>query len=53
MIALRTGFKISYVRAWCRGERRNLRIEELARKIMRLNIAKQRKLNSQPNTSTN
>jgi len=44
-ISFRTGFTIAYVREWCRGTRRNKSIEEWARKIMKLNIAKQRKLN--------
>jgi hypothetical protein len=51
LIAARTGYKITYVRCWGHGKRRNRRIEEIARLIMRLNIAKQRKFNSQPNTS--
>ena len=53
LIALTTGFSVQYVRQWCQGKRRSRRIEEAARLIMRLNIAKQRKFNSQPNTSTN
>lgn len=52
-IASKTGFSVKYVRQWCQGKRRSRRIEEVARLIMRLNLAKQRKLNSQPNTSTN
>ena len=53
VISNRTGFSIRYVRQWCQGKRRSRPIEEWARMLMRLNIAKQRKLNRQPNTSTN
>ncbi|MCX6278434.1 MAG: hypothetical protein NT004_10090 [Bacteroidetes bacterium] len=52
-IAKRTGFSYTYVNDFCIGKRYNRRIEDVARQVMRLNIAKQRKLNSQPNTSTN
>ena len=44
LISARTGFSYSYVSGWCRGERRSRPIEEWARRIARLNQAKQRKL---------
>ena len=43
-ISFRTGYSQQYVRQWCRGERRSRPIEEWARRIARLNQAKQRKL---------
>jgi len=46
LIASRTGFSIVYVRQWCQGRRRSRPIEEFARRIAKLNIAKQRKLQS-------
>ncbi len=51
-IAFRSGYTLSYVREWCRGTRKNKRIEEWARCIMKLNIAKQRKLNQSTDTSS-
>jgi len=44
LIAARTGFSYTYVNDWCKGKRRNRSIEGWARKVMPLNIAKQRKL---------
>ena len=52
-IALRTGFTTKYVRQWCQGVRRSRPLEEWARRIMKLNIAKQRKLNQSTDISTN
>jgi hypothetical protein len=49
LIAAKTGFSLQYIQYWCRGKRRSRRIDDLARQIMRLNIAKQHKLDSQPN----
>jgi len=46
IIAQKTGFSPQYVRDWCQGRRKNRRIEEWARKIMRLNKAKLCKLNN-------
>lgn len=43
-IAFRTGYALGYVKHWCIGNRRNASIDALARKIARLNQAKQRKL---------
>ena len=45
-IAYRTGYCIRTVHYWCQGVRRNARIEEWARRMARLNIAKQRKLDN-------
>jgi hypothetical protein len=45
-ISERTGFSKEYVRLWCIGRRKSRPIDELARKVMKLNIAKQRKLNN-------
>lgn len=52
-IAYRSGYTVNYVREWCRGTRKNGRIEEWARRIMKLNIAKQRKLSQSIESSTN
>ena len=43
-IASKTGVSLDYVRSWCVGRRRNAQVDELARRIVRLNIEKQRKL---------
>jgi hypothetical protein len=53
LICSRTGFSIVYVRQWCQGRRRSRPIDEWARKIMKLNIAKHRKLNQSTDPSTN
>jgi hypothetical protein len=53
LIITRTGFSYKYVNDWCRGTRKNRRIEEWARRIAKLNIAKQRKLNQSTDPSTN
>ncbi len=53
LICSRTGFSVAYVRQWCQGRRRSRSIEEWARRIMKLNIAKQRKLNQSTDPSTN
>lgn len=50
-VAVKTGYSIRYVCAWCQGTRRSLTIAELAKQISRINIAKQRKLNNKPNQS--
>jgi len=52
-IAFRSGYTVNYVREWCRGTRRNKRIEEWARRIMKMNIANQRKLDKSSNPSSN
>ena len=52
LISARTGFSIIYVRQWCQGRRRSRPIEEWARRIMKLNIAKHRKLSQSIDTST-
>lgn len=46
LISVRTGFSQEYVRLWCLGKRRSRPIEEFARRIMKINIAKERKLQS-------
>jgi len=46
LISQKTGFSLNYIWYWCKGKRKNRRIEELARKIMRLNKAKLCKLNN-------
>lgn len=45
-IISRSGYSAGYVRQWFRGKRRNAFIRELALKIQKLNLEKQRKLNS-------
>ena len=53
LIRSKTGFSIVYIRQWCQGRRKSRPIEEWARRIMNLNIAKQRKLNKSTDPSTN
>ncbi|MEI6899315.1 MAG: hypothetical protein WCL00_05515 [Bacteroidota bacterium] len=43
-IAFRAGTSIRYVRYWCQGKRRSNAIEEWAIRVMKLNQAKQKKL---------
>jgi len=47
LISHKTGYTTRYVCFWGLGTRKNKRIEEWARKIAILNIAKLRKLNNQ------
>jgi hypothetical protein len=44
LIASLTNLSSQYVRQWCRGKRRNKRIEEWALKISKLNQAKEKKI---------
>jgi hypothetical protein len=44
LIAIHTAYTLGYVNDWCLGRRKNKKIETLARYLMRINIAKQRKL---------
>jgi len=43
-ISSRTGFSLEYIRQWCKGKRRNRRIEALALHISRINKVKKRRL---------
>lgn len=43
-ICFKTGFSLRYVNMWCKGQRKNRRIMEMAREIARINQAKAKKL---------